>query len=60
MLQKNMLVIFTESIQHNCASSDIQNKQVTSLQAELGHPVDFNMVKRIVKGKFGEVFGLVV
>jgi lipoyl(octanoyl) transferase len=38
----------------------IQNKQVTSLQAELGHPVDFNMVKRIVKEKFGEVFGLVV
>jgi lipoyl(octanoyl) transferase len=38
----------------------IQNKQVTSLQAELGHPVDFNIVKRIVKEKFGEVFGLVV
>ncbi len=36
----------------------IQNKKVTSLQAELGHPVDFNMVKRIVKEKFADVFGL--
>ncbi len=38
----------------------IQNKKVTSLQAELGHPVDFNMVKRIVKEKFGEVFGMTI
>jgi lipoyl(octanoyl) transferase len=34
----------------------IQNKQVTSLQQELGRPVNFNEVKEIVKAQFEQVF----
>jgi lipoyl(octanoyl) transferase len=34
----------------------IQNKQVTSLQKELGHPVDFMEVKEKVKKNFEKVF----
>jgi lipoyl(octanoyl) transferase len=34
----------------------IQNKQVTSLQKELGHPVDMNEVKEKVKRNFEKVF----
>lgn len=34
----------------------IQNKQVTSLEKELGHPVDFEEAKEKVKRNFEEVF----
>jgi lipoyl(octanoyl) transferase len=34
----------------------IQNKQVTSIQKELGHPVDFEEAKERVKRRFEEVF----
>jgi lipoyl(octanoyl) transferase len=36
----------------------IQNKQVTSLEKELGHPVDFEEAKEKVKRNFEEVFGV--
>ena len=34
----------------------IQDKQVTSLQKELGVPVDFDEVKNLVKSHFYKVF----
>lgn len=36
----------------------IQNKQVTSLEKELGHKVDMEEVKERVRGEFEEVFGV--
>ncbi|MEO5682107.1 MAG: lipoyl(octanoyl) transferase LipB [Chitinophagaceae bacterium] len=36
----------------------IQNKQVTSLAKELGHPVDFNEAKEKVKRNFEKVFAV--
>jgi lipoyl(octanoyl) transferase len=36
----------------------IQGKQVTSIEKELGHPVDFEETKEIVKRNFEEVFGV--
>lgn len=38
----------------------IQNKQVTSLQKELGRKVDFEQAKEVVKRKFEEVFEVVI
>jgi lipoyl(octanoyl) transferase len=36
----------------------IQNKQVTSLERELGRPVDLDEAKAVVKKNFSEVFGV--
>lgn len=38
----------------------IQNKQVTSVEKELGHPVDMDTLKRIYIQKFEEVFNIEV
>ena len=42
----------------NIVPCGIQNKQVTSLAKELGHPVDLATVKEKVKKNFEKVFGL--
>lgn len=43
---------------NNIIPCGIQDKQVTSLEKEVGHPVDFESVKEQVKQKFEEVFGV--
>lgn len=42
----------------NIIPCGIQDKQVTSLEKEVGHPVNFEQVKEQVKQKFEEVFGV--
>jgi lipoyl(octanoyl) transferase len=34
----------------------IRDKQVTSIEKELGHPVDFEECKQVLLQKFAEVF----
>lgn len=38
----------------------IQNKQVTSMERELGHTIDLNEVKQKIKHHFKDVFGVVI
>lgn len=42
---------------HHIIPCGIKDKDVTSLARELGHPVDMQEVKMILKEKFSEVFG---
>jgi lipoyl(octanoyl) transferase len=45
---------------NNIVPCGIQNKQVTSLQKELGHPIDYEVAKQQLKNNFEKVFDAVL